>query len=176
MSTDERRSGGLGWPRSRVGQYARRIGEMMELDDDTLGMLEVAGTLHDVGKRFLADEIVAKPGELDDAEWHAMQLHPELGAGYAEAQGYDGGVADAIRHHHERVDGDGYPFGLEGDGIPIAARILAVIDAYIGMTADRPWKKPLSPKRALAEIEAEAGASFDPEVVDVFIRLVSANL
>jgi putative two-component system response regulator len=148
----------------------------MDLDEDTLGMLEMAGTLHDVGKRFLADEIVDKPSPLDDAEWRAMQMHPELGAGFAEAQGYEGGVADAIRHHHERVDGDGYPFGLEGDGIPIGARILAVIDAYIGMTADRPWKKAVSPNRALDEIEAEAGTSFDPEVVDVFVRLVRANL
>jgi HD-GYP domain-containing protein (c-di-GMP phosphodiesterase class II) len=159
-----------------VGEYARRVGELMDLDADTLGMLEAAGTMHDVGKRFLADEIIDKPGELDDAEWRAMRMHPELGAGYAEANGYDGGVADAIRHHHERVDGDGYPFGLEGDGIPIGARVLAVIDAYIGMTAERAWKPAMAPADALAELEDGAGTRFDPEVVDVFLRLVRANL
>ena len=163
-------------PRSRVGQYARRVGELLDLDADTLAMLEVAGALHDAGKRFLADEIVEKPGPLTDAEWRAMRLHPELGAGLAEAEGHPDSVADAIRHHHERVDGSGYPAGMAGREIPIGARVLFVIDAYLAMTSPRPWRDPVAPERALAELQRCAGKQFDPEVVEVFAKLVRANL
>ena len=173
---DDRRGDGLGWARSRVGEYARRVGELLRLDRDTLAMLEAAGALHDAGKRFLADDIVAKPGPLSDAEWHAMRLHPELGAGLAAAEGHPGGVADAIRHHHERVDGSGYPAGMAGGEIPIAARVLSVIDAYLAMTAARPWRASMKPVDALAELERCAGAQFDREVVEAFTRLVRANL
>ena len=172
----ERRADGLGWARSRVGAYARRVGELLELDEDTLAMLEVAGALHDAGKRFLADELVDKPGPLSDAEWRAMRLHPELGAGLAEAEGHPDEVADAIRHHHERVDGGGYPAGMTGSEIPIGARVLFVIDAYLAMTSPRPWRAAIAPRDALAELERCAGKQFDPEVVEVFGRLVRANL
>lgn len=162
--------------RSRVGEYARRVGELLELDGETLAMLEVAGALHDAGKRFLADEIVDKPGPLSDAEWRAMRLHPELGAGLAAAEGHSEDVAEAIRHHHERVDGAGYPAGKAGDEIPIGARVLFVIDAYLAMTSARPWRAAVSPRDALAELERCAGRQFDADVVDVFTRLVRANL
>ena len=172
----ERRAGGVDWPRSRVGQYARRVGELLELDAGTLEMLEAAGALHDAGKRFLDDELMDKPGPLSEAEWNAMRLHPELGAGLAESEGHPGDVADAIRHHHERVDGSGYPDGIAGSEIPIGARILFVIDAYLAMTSSRPWRAPLTPVQALAELERCAGRQFDREVVGVFARLVRANL
>ena len=172
----ERRADGLGWARSRVGQYARRVGELLELDDDTLAMLEAAGALHDAGKRFLADEIVGKPGPLSDAEWRAMRLHPELGAGLAEAEGHSDEVAEAIRHHHERVDGAGYPAGMAGREIPIGARVLFVIDAYLAMTSPRPWRPALAPEAALVELERCAGRQFDGDVVAAFSRLVRANL
>lgn len=172
----ERRAGGFGWARSRVGEYARRVGELLDLDLGTLGMLEAAGALHDAGKRFLADEIMDKPGPLSDAEWRAMRLHPELGAGLAASEGHSDDVAGAIRHHHERIDGAGYPDGIAGDEIPIGARILFVIDAYLAMTSPRPWRAPLSPPDALTELERCAGKQFDPDVVEVFTRLVRANL
>lgn len=163
-------------PRSRVGQYARRVGELLDLDADTLAMLEVAGALHDAGKRFLADEIVDKPGPLSDGEWRAMRLHPELGAGLAEAEGHSDEVAEAIRHHHERVDGSGYPAGIAGEEIPIGARVLFVIDAYLAMTSSRPWRGAMGPREALTELERCAGRQFDRDVVEVFARLVRANL
>ena len=164
------------WPRSRVGQYARRVGELMELEEDTLGMLEVAGAMHDAGKDFLSDRILDKPGPLDEAEWEAMRRHPELGAAVAKSEGHPDDVADWVQHSHERMDGTGYPDHLEGDEIPMGARIIAVLDAYVGMTSPRPYRTPLPPEEALQELERAAGSHFDAEVVSVFVRLVRANL
>jgi HD-GYP domain-containing protein (c-di-GMP phosphodiesterase class II) len=172
----ERRADGFEWPRSRVGEYARRVGELLEQDEDTLAMLESAGTLHDAGKRLIADDVMDKPGPLTDAEWNAMRMHPELGAGVASDEGHGDEVAEAIRHHHERVDGAGYPAGMRGSEIPLGARILFVIDAYLAMTSARPWRAAMRPDRALAELERCAGEQFDAEVVEVFARLVRANL
>jgi HD-GYP domain-containing protein (c-di-GMP phosphodiesterase class II) len=161
---------------NRVGQYARRVGEILGLDEEILGMLEVAGSLHDVGKDLLSDRIVEKPGPLSDAEWEAMRRHPELGEAVAREKGHPEDVADWVRHHHERLDGTGYPDSLSGDEIPTGARIIAVLDAYVGMTSPRAYRPPIPATVALEELEHAAGKHFDPEVVSVFVRLVRANL
>lgn len=165
-----------GWPASRVGQYARRVGELLGVDDGSLDMLEAAGSLHDAGKFFLAPELLDKAGPLDEAEWEAMRRHPEFGAAIARSEGHEEDVQDWIRHSHEQLDGSGYPDRLQGDQIPLGARILAVIDAYVGMTSDRPYRRALAPDAALLELEGGAGSHFDPQVVEVFVRLVRANL
>jgi putative nucleotidyltransferase with HDIG domain len=161
---------------NRVGQYARRVGEILGLEEETLGMLEVAGSLHDVGKDLLSDRIVEKPGPLSDSEWEAMRRHPELGEAIAREEGHPEDVADWVRHHHERLDGTGYPDELQGEQIPTGARIIAVLDAYVGMTSPRAYRPPIPAAVALEELEHAAGKHFDPEVVDVFVRLVRANL
>lgn len=161
---------------SRVGQYARRVGELLGLDGDTLAMLEVAGSLHDVGKDYLSERLVNKPGPLDEVEWEAMRRHPELGEAVARSEGHPDEVADWVRHHHERLDGTGYPDRLSAEEIPLGARILSVIDAYVGMTTARPYRPALAAHDALAELEAAAGRLYDEDVVGVFTRLVRANL
>jgi putative nucleotidyltransferase with HDIG domain len=161
---------------NRVGQYARRVGEILELEPETLAMLELAGSLHDVGKQMISERIVEKPGPLTDAEWEEMRKHPELGEEYVREEGHPEDVGDWVRHHHERLDGTGYPDHLEGEEIPMGARIIAVLDAYVGMTSPRPYRPPIPAEVALEELEHAAGKHFDPEVVDVFVRLVRANL
>jgi putative nucleotidyltransferase with HDIG domain len=161
---------------NRVGQYARRVGEILELDEETLEMLELAGSLHDVGKDMISEQIIEKPGPLTDAEWEAIRKHPELGEAYAREEGHPPDVGDWVRHHHERLDGTGYPDHLEGEGIPMGARIIAVLDAYVGMTSPRAYRPPIPAQVALDELEHAAGKHFDPQVVDIFVRLVRANL
>ncbi|HWH45100.1 MAG TPA: HD domain-containing phosphohydrolase [Thermoleophilaceae bacterium] len=165
-----------GWPESRVGQYARRVGELLGLDGDHLDMLEAAGSLHDAGKYFLSPELLEKPGPLDPAEWEAMRHHPEYGAAIARSEGHDEEVADWILHSHEALDGSGYPDALAGDAIPLGARVIAVVDAYVGMTSKRPYRDALSPEAALRELSEVSGSAYDPDVVEVFTRLVRANL
>ena len=161
---------------NRVGQYARRVGEILELEPETLAMLELAGSLHDVGKDMISERIIDKPGPLTDAEWEAIRKHPEFGEAVAREEGHPDNVGEWVRHHHERFDGSGYPDHLEGEEIPLGARILAVLDAYVGMTSPRPYRPPIPAEVALEELEHAAGKHFDPQVVDVFVRLVRANL
>ncbi|MEX2193656.1 MAG: HD domain-containing phosphohydrolase [Thermoleophilaceae bacterium] len=164
------------WPESRVGQYARRVGELLGVEGGELDLLEAAGSLHDAGKYFLSGDVLEKPGPLDDAEWEAMRRHPEFGAAIARDEGHGDEVQDWIRHSHESLDGSGYPDHLEGDEIPLGARIIAVVDAYVGMTAERPYREALLPEEALARLEADAGKRYDPRLVEAFAGLVRANL
>lgn len=164
------------WPASRVGQYARRVGELLDMQGGELDLLEAAGSLHDAGKYFISDELLEKPGPLDASEWDAVRRHPEFGAAIARDEGHEPEVQEWIRHSHEAIDGSGYPDRLAGDEIPLGARILAVVDAYVGMTAERPYREALLPEEALARLEAEAGARLDPRVVEAFAGLVRANL
>ena len=164
------------WPASRVGQYARRVGESLGVRGGELDLLEAAGSLHDAGKYFLSDEVLEKPGPLDEAEWEAVRRHPEFGAAIARDEGLGEEVQEWIRHSHESLDGSGYPDHLEGDDIPLGARILCVIDAYVGMTAERAYREALLPEEALARLEAETGKCYDPSVVEAFAGLVRANL
>jgi len=161
---------------NRVGQYARRVGEILGLEQETLEMLELAGSLHDIGKEMISDQIVEKPGPLTTEEWETMRKHPELGEAFIREEGHPEDVGEWIRHHHERLDGTGYPDSLEGEEIPTGSRIIAVLDAYVGMTSPRPYRPPIPAEVALEELEHAAGKHFDPEVVDVFVRLVRANL
>jgi HD-GYP domain-containing protein (c-di-GMP phosphodiesterase class II) len=152
---------------NRVGQYARRVGEILGLEPETLAMLELAGSLHDVGKDMISERIIEKPGPLTDAEWEAIRKHPELGEAYARGEGHPDDVG---------LDGTGYPDHLEGEDIPVGSRIIAVLDAYVGMTSPRPYRPPIPAQVALEELEHAAGKHFDAQVVDIFVRLVRANL
>ena len=150
----------------RVVELARRVGERMALGEEALVELECAGGLHDVGKIGVSDAILLKAGPLDPDEWAAMRSHPALGADMLSRVPGLEGVAAIVLHHHERFDGSGYPYGLAGEEIPLASRILSVCDAFEAMMADRPYRPGLSFEAALAELRAGSGSQFDPGVVE----------
>ncbi|HEV7495305.1 HD-GYP domain-containing protein [Baekduia sp.] len=139
-------------------QVARRVG----VTGDELEHLRIAAHLHDLGKIGVPDAILHKPGPLDDTEWSIMREHPVWGARALESIPGFRPAARAVRHHHERWDGDGYPDGLAGEDIPIGARIIAVCDAYEAMTSTRPYRPALAEPLARERIVAGTGTQFDP--------------
>lgn len=128
--------------------------------------------LHDIGKVGIPEAILCKPGPLDDAEWDTMRAHPAIGARIVEPIRFLADAVEIVRSHHERWDGRGYPSGLAGEDIPLAARVFAVADSFDAMTSDRPYRRALSLERAVEEVRAGAGTQFDPVVVRAFLELV----
>jgi HD-GYP domain-containing protein (c-di-GMP phosphodiesterase class II) len=139
-------------------QVARRVG----VTGEELQHLRVAAHLHDLGKIGVPDQILHKPGPLDETEWSIMREHPVWGARALESIPGFHPASRAVRHHHERWDGTGYPDGLAGEAIPIGARVIAVCDAYEAMTATRPYRPALAEPLARERIVAGTGSQFDP--------------
>jgi diguanylate cyclase (GGDEF)-like protein len=150
--------------------YCAKIAEGLGLDTALQETLAVAALLHDVGKIGVPDHILRKPGALTDAEFAAVQHHPLMGAVIVAAVPGLEGTLDAIRHHHERWDGDGYPHGLANEATPLTARIMAVADAYSAMTTDRPYRKGMHWKEALNRLEQGAGTQWDPACVRALVQ------
>ncbi len=132
--------------------------------------LEIAAYMHDIGKIGVAESVLTKPGRLSDSEWAQIRSHPDTGYNILSNIEELSELARVIRHHHERVDGTGYPDGLSGDSIPLLSRILAVADAFDAMTSDRPYRLAMSDDEAFAQLQAGAGTQFDARVVDVFCQ------
>jgi HD-GYP domain-containing protein (c-di-GMP phosphodiesterase class II) len=154
---------------------ARELGEMLGLSPVELLELELGAHFHDVGKVRVPPAILCKPGRLSSEEWDLMRRHSEWGAQMlAEIPGLEA-VSLVVRCHHERWGGRGYPAGLEGERIPLAARIVAVCDAFSAMTSERPYSAPLSTGEALGELDRGAGSQFDPEVAAALCDLVQAE-
>jgi hypothetical protein len=150
---------------ARVEALALRLGRKLRLAGPELQDLRIAALLHDLGKIGISDMILHKPGPLTPTEWRAVRQHPEAGARLLAAHGLLQGAVPLIRHHHERFDGTGYPSGLPGEQIPLGARIIAVADSFTTMVDGRPYRLPLSPEAAMAELQACAGSQFDPQIV-----------
>lgn len=125
--------------------------------------------LHDIGKIAIDDQILKKPSALTFEEFEKMKRHPEAGYRIASTIPELAGVADYILAHHERWDGTGYPAGLAGEAIPLAARIMSVADAYDAMTSNRPYRKALTEQEAREELRVNAGSQFDPAIVRLFL-------
>ncbi len=156
----------------RVARLALRLAELVAPELAADPELEYGFLLHDLGKIGVADAILLKPGPLDPTELTIMRGHPLLGEQIVARIPYLGGLArSVVAAHHERWDGTGYPQGLAGTDIPLAARIFAVVDAFDAMTNDRPYRKALSFEVAVAEIERGAGTQFDPAVTRAFVSL-----
>ena len=155
-----------------VGELAARIGRRLHLPEVTLRRLRLAGVLHDVGKAFVPQSILDKPGPLSSLEWAQIRRHPETGYLLARSAGL-GEIAGWIRAHHERPDGRGYPFGVKSR--PLEAAIIAVADTFHAMTAERPYQQAVSPAVACQEIEVCAGTQFEPRVVDALIGPTTAG-
>jgi len=152
-----------------VMRYSAQIAQQMGLDSDMLRLVEVAALIHDVGKIGVPDSILRKPGQLTDNEFAAIQQHPIMGAVIAESVPGFEGTLEAIRHHHERWDGGGYPSGLAGEAIPFIARLMAVADSYSAMTTDRPYRKGMPQEKALGILREGAGVQWDPQCVAAFL-------
>jgi HD-GYP domain-containing protein (c-di-GMP phosphodiesterase class II) len=168
----EERDGYTAQHSREVVSTACTIGQAIGLDSAALAELEVAALLHDLGKIWVPDSILNKPGRLTADEHAVMAQHPVWGAdALTNVPGLEA-VATIVRYHHERWDGAGYPDRLAGGRIPIASRIIAVCDAYNAMTSRRPYRGALSIHRALDELKSGAGWQFDPGVVAQFERLL----
>jgi diguanylate cyclase (GGDEF)-like protein len=156
-----------------VKMLARRVG----LDEDAISLIVRAGDLHDIGKLGIPDEILAKAGPLSEQEWEFMKRHTVIGEQIIAAAGPSlEQIAPLVRASHERWDGTGYPDHLKGEEIPLGARIITICDSFRAMIDDRVYKQAMSIEEALAELRRCAGTQFDPQLVEVFVRLVTERL
>ncbi len=160
----------------RVGRYAQAIGAAYGLVDDDTELLYQGGVLHDLGKIAIPDAILLKPGPLTDEEFAVMRTHSVEGERICLSLRSVAYYLPIIRHHHERVDGSGYPDHLAGAGIPLGARIAAIADAWDAMVSDRPYRAGLGRDEATARIRAGSGKQFDAEFAQIFLELVEGGL
>src|SRR3954447_25371620 len=156
----------------RVGLLASKLARELGLPPREVALIGHAAPLHDIGKIAIPDSILLKPGRLTEEEFEVVKTHAVLGARVLAGGASElFAVAETIaRHHHERWDGEGYPLGLAGDAIPVAARIVHVADVYDVLVHERPYRESLTPAAAASEIAAGAGSDFDPKVVEVFAK------
>ena len=155
---------------SRVANYSRDIAMQLGLSDTETDSIVLAASLHDIGKIGVPDHVLLKPGKLTDEEFDWIKRHPEYG--WMALRNVEGFEQESLMvlHHHERLDGRGYPAGLRGSEIPLGARIIAVADSFDALTTDRPYRPGRGQLAALQEIKRCAGTQFDPAVVDAFVR------
>jgi diguanylate cyclase (GGDEF)-like protein/putative nucleotidyltransferase with HDIG domain len=155
-----------------VGELAALVARQLGLKREEVELVRLAGSLHDLGKLAIPEEILRKPGPLTSAEQLVLRRHPQIGYRMLRALGVEP-VSIWVLHHHERWDGHGYPHGLSGEQIPLGSRIILVVDAYDAMTSDRVYRARVSHEVAVAELERNAGAQFDPRIVSVFVQSVA---
>ncbi len=157
-----------------VARYAREMAKELGLSPEEQELFHTAGLFHDIGKFIFPDSILfAGKGGLTEQEYAIVRRHPEVGADLiAEIDGY-GPVAQIVRHHHERIDGRGYPFGLQREEIPLGSKIIAVADVYDVLTARDTYRQPVSSADAFIELRQSAGSQLDTNLVEVFIGLVT---
>jgi len=156
-----------------VAQFSMMIAERLGLSAEQRTALEMAAYLHDIGKIGIREDILLKPGRLDEAEYLQMKHHPLIGANILRPVAFPWPIAPVVRHHHEHFDGSGYPAGLRGEEIPLLARILTAADAYEAMISDRPYRTGRPPEDAVAELLACRGSHFDPRIVDAFVAALA---
>ncbi|MBF0594884.1 MAG: HD domain-containing protein [Candidatus Omnitrophica bacterium] len=155
----------------RVGQYSVSIAQHIGLTPEEVGNVRDAAKIHDVGKIGIMDEILTKPAALTDQEWVIMKRHPEIGEGIIRPISSLQSLCDMVRHHHEKLDGTGYPDGLKGDQITLPVRILAIADIFDALTSDRPYRKALSHDEAFKTLRS-MGEKIDQKIVDVLTKVV----
>ena len=153
-------------------EYARTVAEEMKLTKEMVDEIVVASLLHDIGRVGIRNEILSGKKEISKEEYNTVKSHCENGSKILETIDFPWKIKPIIVHHHERYDGKGYPGGLKGREIPLGARILSVVDAYAAMTANRPYRKSLQKEEAIEELHRNVGTQFDPEIVEIFTRVV----
>jgi putative nucleotidyltransferase with HDIG domain len=160
------------WHSYRVSRLCSYMGEALGLRNLMVQDLIIAGMLHDIGKICIKEEILKKPGRLTMEEWDEIKRHPEIGYRILSQVNGIKEIIDCVLSHHERWDGKGYPKGLREKEIPLAARIVAIADAYDAMTCERTYREVFSKEIALEELQHNAGTQFDPYLVKVFVEMM----
>jgi len=160
----------------RLAEYSARLGEQLRLPQTQITALRRAGVVHDIGKIAIPDSILLKPASLSPEEWKLMREHPAVGERICAPLKSFRFVLPIIRHHHEKYDGSGYPNGLRGEAIPVAARVLQIVDVYDALTTERPYKHAFSITDALQTMKQEVAQGWwDRDIFDQFERLVRAG-
>jgi diguanylate cyclase (GGDEF)-like protein/PAS domain S-box-containing protein len=159
----------------RIQDLALKMGDALELPGKEKDELVILSVLHDIGEIAIPEKILQKPGSLTPEEWQIVKKHPVIGNNIAKSAPSLTNIAEAILSHHERWDGQGYPYGLEGDQIPRFSRILSIADAYQSMVGGRPYRRAISHQEAMEEIRRCSGSQFEPELVELFIKIMTEN-
>lgn len=161
----------------RVGALSGVIAERLGLPKETTNLIELAAPLHDIGKIGIPDGILLKPGRFEPDEFERMKSHTTIGSSILEGSSF--GILRLAQiiamSHHEKWDGSGYPHGLQGEEIPLEARIVALADFYDALTHERPYKRAWTPEETMVEIMKQRGKHFDPQIVDAFIALLGES-
>ena len=159
----------------RLQDIVEAMGRALELKDNIIADLRLLGRFHDIGKVGIPDSILFKPAQLTDEEYTIMQRHSEIGYRIAQSSTELAPIADWILKHHERWDGSGYPLNLANTDIPLACRLLAIVDAYDAMTNNRPYRQAMSHSKAMAELRRCSGTQFDPELIVLFEKTMETR-
>jgi response regulator RpfG family c-di-GMP phosphodiesterase len=159
----------------RVSRLALLLADAIGLSAEERYVLELSAWMHDVGKIGVPDSILSKPSPLTDGEFEVMKGHPAKGGEIVGEIEDLAAVADVIRHHHERMDGAGYPDGLRGEAIPLASRIILIADAFESLVADRRYRKSVGREAAVRELQEHRGSQFDPELVRAFVEAQASH-
>ena len=160
----------------RVSTYSIMLARKLGLEDKDVNLIELAANFHDIGKIGISDSILLKPGKLTDEEYAAIKLHPVIGENILSTSDTFKDCLPIIRHHHERIDGKGYPDGLQAENIPYFARLLAVCDTFDAITSKRVYRERADITSALEELKKVKGTQLDEKLVDVFVNLVTDNM
>ena len=159
----------------RVSMYAEAIALEMDIDQDDIKDIKLAGLLHDIGKIGTSDYLLDKPGALTKDEFMQIKKHPAQGAQILKDIKQLRDIIPYIKYHHEKIDGTGYPSNLSGERIPLGAKILHVADSFDSMTSDRPYRPSPGLEFALSELNTYKGTQFDPDVVETFLKILSRS-
>ena len=156
----------------QVAYYSVKLGRSLGLTSEELDELHWSGIVHDVGKIGIPDDILNKPGKLTDEEFEIMKRHPVIGREILSQIESLKDIMPIIYHHHERIDGRGYPEHIKGDSIPFLSKVISVVDAYDAMTSDRAYRRAMDPKKAVSILESGSGTQWEPDLVDTWIHIL----
>jgi len=160
----------------RIGEYASRVGKSLGINDTDIGTLRLAGIFHDLGKIAVPDGILHKPGKLTVEEFATMKSHPVVGSDLVRPMKTMDKVLPLVRHHHEKLDGSGYPDGWRGAEIPVLVRIISVVDVYDALNTKRPYKEAIPRERCLSIMREEVGRGWwDRDIVETFAKIIQEH-
>ena len=159
----------------RVTEITIRVSQQIGFSEEELSHIKRGALLHDMGKIAIPDEILQKPGPLNETEWERMRQHPIYAYEMLSPIAYLNPALDIPFYHHERWNGSGYPHGLKGEKIPLSARLFAIVDVWDALRSDRPYRKAIPREQVIDYLSENANVLFDPKLVEVFLKFVKEN-